>query len=133
MGGQEGLKSSNALSGGYHNGLITLAAKSGLPAALCFLFAYVYLVLRFLRRIPENMDSRLLAAVLTGTLAGETVVFLTNGGGQQSVHLAVILGVMSVCVHRWQQRQNAPAVAPVPVAEPVRLALARTRSRFPVR
>lgn len=131
--GVEGLKSSNALSGGYHNGLITLAAKSGLPAALSFLFAYLYLLFRFLRRIPENMDSRLLAAVLTGTLAGETVVFLTNGGGQQSVHIAVLLAVMSACVHRWKTKQTAPVVAPAPVSEPVRLALARTRGRLAVR
>ncbi len=117
QGGVEGIKASNALSGGYHNGLITLAAKSGLPAALAFLFAYIHILIRFLRRIPANMDSRLLAAVLTGTLTGETVVFLTNGGGQQSVHLAVLLAIMSACVHRWAASEKA--LAAEPTTEPV--------------
>ena len=134
-GGAEGIKSSNALSGGYHNGLLAMAAKSGLPVALAFSFGYLFLLLRFLRRIPKDATSRMLSAVLVGTLMGETVVFLTNGGGQQSVRLAVFLAVMSACTQRWAARQAAAAEAESPAPAPAMAItpFARPRNAYVVR
>jgi hypothetical protein len=119
-GGQEGIKSSNALAGGYHNGMFTLAAKSGLPVAFLFLFGYLYLLIRFLLHIPKDSISRLLGAVLVGTLMAETVVFLTNGGGPECVHMAMFLAIMSALSKRWDATQKAAveAVAPAPAVMP---------------
>ena len=111
QGGLEGVISSNALSGGFHNGMLTLAAKSGLPVALTFIFAYIYILMRFLRCIGRAVNSRLLGSVLVGTLVGETVVFLTNGGGQESVHMAVLLAVMSACSQRWDIQRHGSVAA----------------------
>lgn len=114
-GGDEGIKSSNALSGGYHNGLMTLAAKSGIPAALVFTFGYFAILIRFIRNVPKERNARTLAAVLTGSLVGTTVIFLTNGGGAESVAFAVILGIMSACTQKWRAALVVPEEARRPV------------------
>jgi hypothetical protein len=132
-GGQEGIKSSNALAGGYHNGMFTLAAKSGLPVALLWGFAYVYLLLRFLCRIPKERDSKILAAVLIGTLAGETVVFLTNGGGPECVHMAIFLAIMSALSKRWDATQKAAVEVVAPAPAPAGMPIARPRYTYVLR
>jgi len=106
QGGAAAISDANALTGGYHNGLLALAAKSGLPAALSFLFAYLYIFIRFLRRMPNDGQSRLVGAVLVGALVGQTVVFLTNGGGAHSVYMIVMLGAMSALMHQWEAPQK---------------------------
>ena len=112
QGGIEGVITSNALAGGYHNGLLTLAAKAGLPVASSFLFAFIYLLSRFVRHVRRDANSRLLASVLVGTLVGEMVIFMSNGGGQESVHIAILLGVMESCSARWSA-QHQPTVAAI--------------------
>jgi hypothetical protein len=83
-------------SGGYHNSILFLAVKVGIPAALVFVLALINIFYRFLKFSRYTQDEKLkpfcvgLSAVFVCTLAK----MLTNGGPIDAFSTSIIMATM---------------------------------------
>jgi hypothetical protein len=117
----EGMIQGLAVSGGYHNGLMTIASFCGIPAALAFLLGNLWIYLRFLRQVRRMDNSDFWGkAMVVGLAAAFLPNFwqmAINGSGPQIFTCLVYCGVMYGLSYRFSQQQ----VVLASVAEPARI------------
>jgi hypothetical protein len=86
-----------AVSGGYHNGLLTLAVFCGIPAALMFAVALLLTAKKFIRMLPglDNVWLKYLSVSVMAAFVPYTFHMLINGSGPQIFKLCVMMGGMN--------------------------------------
>ncbi|MDA3798787.1 MAG: O-antigen ligase family protein [Kiritimatiellae bacterium] len=83
-------------SGGYHNSILFLAVKIGIPATLAFIFALINIYYRFVKFSQNREEDALkifcvgISAVLMCTLGK----MLTNGGPLDLFNVSIIIATM---------------------------------------
>ncbi|HNR95133.1 MAG TPA: hypothetical protein PKK36_11065 [Kiritimatiellia bacterium] len=108
-----------AHSGNYHNSVLEIAVRVGLPAAVIFSIFYVVYFLRFFKTIEslEGVD-KTWAIAITAFWAANTGMMLMNGGPKEYFVSMVICGIMAGLTARTLKNSTAPAEAPRAVATP---------------
>jgi len=119
-------------TGAFHNCLLTIAAFSGLPAAIFFTLGSLWLLGKATycaRRCPDPMQKLLLVALIgmVPPLYGHMVL---NGAGQDFFRTCLILGVINGLIHHPRFRQgrkklepeaeSTAGMEPVEISEPAR-------------
>lgn len=110
FGAQSGLYQGLAVSGGYHNGLLTLAVFCGIPAALMFAIALILTPQKFIMVLPglNNVWLKYLSVSLMASFVPYTFHMLINGSGPQIFRLCVMMGGMTGIL--WRLKRD-PALA----------------------
>jgi hypothetical protein len=114
-GAMEGMILGLALSGGYHNGLLTIAAFCGIPAALAFLVGSLWIFLRFVRQVRQMDNSdfwgKAFAVGLAASFLPNFWQMAINGSGPQIFTCMVYCGVMYGLSYRFSKQAGlGPAV-----------------------
>jgi hypothetical protein len=84
------------LSGGYHNSIVMLAVKCGLPCAIAFFSAWIVSIFNFssyLRRIEHN-QIHIIGAGLLGYFLASSIQMLMNGGADDFFGICMLMGIM---------------------------------------
>lgn len=108
-----------AWSGGYHNSVIMLAAKAGIPVAAMFVIVSIALVWRFWRHLRRCKDRTWFAwncSMLAFWMAN-TGMLLLNGGPREFFVAMVVNGIMAGMMIR-PSPLSAPEPAPAAVSKP---------------
>jgi hypothetical protein len=102
---QTGLYRGLAVSGGYHNGLLTLAVFCGIPAALLFAVALLLVAKKFITVLPDINDVWLkyLSVSVMASFVPYTCHMLINGSGPQIFRLCVMMGGVNGILWRLKQ------------------------------
>jgi hypothetical protein len=105
FGAQSGLYQGLAVSGGYHNGLLTLAVFCGIPAALLFAAALLLTSRKFVAVLPglNNVWLKYLAVSMMAAFVPYTFHMLINGSGPQIFRLCVLMGGMNGILWRLKK------------------------------
>ncbi len=94
---QDALYEGLALSGGYHDGILTMASFCGLPAAVAMVISMLSLLGLFIskvRRLPPS-PQKMFAAALGATFVANFVQMATNGSGPSIYILCAQMAVMN--------------------------------------
>jgi hypothetical protein len=97
MSRQDALYEGLALSGGYHDGILTMAAFCGLPAAVAMVASMLSLFAVFIWRVRKVAPSpmKMFAAGLAGTFMANFIQMATNGSGPNIYILCALMAVMN--------------------------------------
>jgi hypothetical protein len=111
FGAQSGLYQGLAVSGGYHNGLLTLAVFCGIPAALLFAAALLLTSKKFVVVLPglNNIWLKYLSVSVMASFVPYTFHMLINGSGPQIFRLCVMMGGMNGIL--WMLRHDPRLLA----------------------
>jgi len=92
-----------AMTGSYHNSLLTLAAKNGILAALIYVIAILmsfYSASQWVKQLPDkNVHKKRLSGLLIYAVC-LTIMMLVNGSGYELTMLALTFGVISGYIDR---------------------------------
>jgi hypothetical protein len=115
--GQQGAYQVFALSGAYHNGILTMAVFLGIPATLCFIAAALSIYIKFSLRVLRCTDPAVkrFGAILAGAFLCYTGKMLTNGSAPDIFALCLMLGVMSACLLKRDAFWNPPVLIKEPL------------------
>ncbi len=83
-------------AGAYHNGILFLAVKVGLPATLLFIFGALSIYVRFVffgRKLSLGLQKRF-CVMLSAVFLCATAKMLTNGSSPDIFNMSIMLGVM---------------------------------------
>lgn len=91
-----------AWSGGYHNSVVLVAAKAGVPVALMFSVVSIVLVWRFWRMVARSQDRdlRVWAYTILGFWWANTGMLLLNGGPREFLTAMVVNGLFAGMLSR---------------------------------
>ena len=83
-------------SGGYHNSILFLAVKIGIPATLAFIFALINIFYRFIifAKHRENDELKIFCVGLSAVLVCTLGKMLTNGGPLDIFNISIIIATM---------------------------------------
>lgn len=85
-----------ALTGSYHNSIVELAVKCGLPVAILVFFVIIIIPFRFFKalyRMGEG-DLKLWGTVILSYWSANLLMLLMNGGDSEFTGMVVVLGIM---------------------------------------
>ena len=103
-----GLEASLAVSGGYHNGFLSLAYFCGLPVACLGLLALVLIAIKFfarLRRMPPGPDKTFGVAVLAMEVPF-ILHLLSQGSGPVWLQMFILSGIATGLMYKFSQKEN---------------------------
>ncbi len=98
-----------AMSGAYHNSIVVLAVKAGLPAAIIFTFIWFMIPFRLYRqlRAAPASDVRTWGIVLMAFWVGNSFMLLMNGGPNEFFASMILNGLMA-SISRTKINELAP-------------------------
>ena len=93
-----------SVSGDYHNGILELAVKGGLPLAVLLLWIILVQSAGFFKwgRSLSLCEAKVFAAALSGYFVQVLGQMLINGGGNEVALLGGLLGLMSGFMTYWR-------------------------------
>lgn len=95
-------------SGGYHNGILFLAVKTGIPTTAAFILAFLSIFSRFLTYTKhENKDNlKIFCTGLSAIMICTTAKMLTNGGPLDIFNMTIYMGIMQGILMKQQNNKE---------------------------